>query len=379
METARLARYERALERAEADAFVLTSEAAVQHACGVRLYTQRLIPQRPVACVARPPGPPVVLACVLEEDQLANEHPGLALRTFPEFGDDPWRLAADELRGVRRVVVEDVMPVAWVESLRDRLPAVDVVVSYDAPLEPRIVKDADEQALLARASAAAEQALAAGATIARPGRTEREVAEVIERTLVEAVERASEVQGTCIAPQNNRAMHHLSGHDRLPAAGPVRLGVVGRVDGYWILITRMLALGDDGFAEAYGRYLEGYEASMSELAPGADPRALYEMCRQRVADLGFELTTLKIGHGTGLDFRERPWLSPYDEMVLQPGMVLAFDYGLESHAGVLLHVEDRILVSAEGPRRLSGGWALADLREGFKGLSGNPVTPGGET
>ena len=68
--------YAAVLERAGADAFVLTSEPAVQHACGVRLYTHRLIPQRPIVCVVCPPGPPVAVVCVLEEDQLAAEHPG---------------------------------------------------------------------------------------------------------------------------------------------------------------------------------------------------------------------------------------------------------------------------------------------------------------
>src|SRR3990172_7548620 len=160
-------------------------------------------------------------------------------------------------------------------------------------------------------------------------------------------------------------MHHASGDDLLPESGPVRLGVLARVDGYWVLITRMLALGEDvGFEEAYARYLGVYEAGMSELAPGAEPAELYERCRARAAAAGFELTTLKIGHGTGLDFRERPWLSPYDHLPLAPGMVLAYDYGLESEAGHVLHVEDRVLVTEEGPRRLSDRWDLADLRGG---------------
>jgi len=58
----RLEAYAGVLERAGADAFVLTSEPGVQHACGVRLYTHRLIPQRPIACVVAPPGPPVTVA-----------------------------------------------------------------------------------------------------------------------------------------------------------------------------------------------------------------------------------------------------------------------------------------------------------------------------
>jgi Xaa-Pro aminopeptidase len=146
----RLEAYAAALERVGADAFVLTSEPAVQHLCGVRLYTHRLIPQRPIICALAPPEPPVVVTCVLEEDQLAAEHPGLARRTFLEFDDDPWAKVADALSsaGSARIVVEDTIPSAWLATLRERLPGADFVVSYDLPLEPRIVKDPGEQRLL---------------------------------------------------------------------------------------------------------------------------------------------------------------------------------------------------------------------------------------
>jgi Xaa-Pro aminopeptidase len=133
----------------------------------------------------------------------------------------------------------------------------------------------------------------------------------------------------------------------------------------------MLILGDDGgLLEAYRRYVEVYEASMAELRPGASCAELYERCRVRAAAAGFELTTLKTGHGTGLDFRERPWISPAEDAVLEPGMILAFDYGLDTDEGHVLHIEDRVAVTDGDPERLSGGWDLRDPRAGFAGLLG---------
>src|SRR5688500_17498469 len=105
----RLLRYAEVLDRAGADAFALTSEAAVMHASGVRLYTQRLIPQRPVVCVLAPPASPAMVVCALEEEQLISEHGELEMRTYQEFGDDPWAAAVDVLPPRARVVVEDTM------------------------------------------------------------------------------------------------------------------------------------------------------------------------------------------------------------------------------------------------------------------------------
>jgi Xaa-Pro dipeptidase len=368
----REAAYAALLAREGADAFVLTSEPAVRHAAGVHVYTMRLIPQRPVACVVAPPGPPVVVACVLEEDQLRADHPGLELRTYLEFGDDPWAHVAEVLgeRGAATVLVEDGIPAAWLAQLHDCLPDTRLVVSYDLAVEPRIAKDEDEIALVAEASCAAERAIAAGAAVCVPGATEREVAGVIVGAFRDLLPgRTGEVEAMVVAPQSNRSMHHLPGATAMPPRGPVRIGIVGRVDGYWLIVTRMLVLGDDpAFEEAYRRYLAVYEAGLASLVAGSEPAQLWRGCARTAAENGFELTTLKIGHGTGLDFRERPWISEFDDMPLAQGMVLAYDFGLESEDGTVLHVEDRVLVTEGGPRRLTDGWDLSDLRRGFETL-----------
>jgi Xaa-Pro dipeptidase len=366
----RLLRYAEVLDRAGADAFVLTSEAAVLHASGVRLYTQRLIPQRPVACVLAPHAKPALVVCVLEEEQLASEHGELEVRTYQEFGDDPWAAVADLLPARARVVVEDTTPSAWSQALRARLPDGEMIVSYDLPVEPRVVKDSVEQETFAVASAAAERALRAGAERIAPGISERDVAEcIVSHVRAELAERSGELIGMCIGPQNNRSMHHTAGPDLLPPQGPVRLGVVGRVDGYWILLTRMALLGADLPVErAYARYHEAYKETLSRLRVGSRSRDIYAACRDQVAKLGFELTTLKVGHGTGLDFREPPFISPFDDRPLEDGMVLAYDYGLEAE-NVVIHVEDRVLVTPTGPERLSGAWDLSDLATGWRAVT----------
>ena len=365
----RIARYHELLEREGASGLVLTSEAAVLHASGVHLYTQRLIPQRPVALVLGPGREPCLVCCVLELDQVTDEHPGLRIEAFPEFGTNPWELVADMLggQGEGDVIVEDTMPIAWCDALRAHLGAPRVRVSADLAMAARVIKDDTEHRLFQEASDAADRALAAGAAAVAPGVTEHEVAEHIVTAFQRLLPgRTSEVSAMSIAQRNNRAMHHLPTGDTFTDHGPVRLGIVGRVDGYWIIITRMLILGDDArLLDAYQRYVDVYDESMAELRAGASCAELHERCRRRAAAEGFELTTLKTGHGTGLDFRERPWISPAENGVLEAGMILAFDYGLDTEDGAVLHLEDRVAVTDGDPRRLSGGWALRDARQGF--------------
>lgn len=373
--TDRLARYHELLADSGAGGLVLTSEPAVQHASGVHLYTQRLIPQRPVVLVVVPPRAARLVCCILEADQIAAEHPDLELRSFPEFGVDPWAIVAEMLddEPAGDVLVEDTMPVAWLESLRTSLGGRQVAISDTLAMRARMIKDDAEHSILLQASTAADRAIAAGAAAIAPGVTEQEVADriadIFERLLAG---RTSEVSAMAIAPQNNRAMHHLPTSEPFSESGPVRLGIVGRVDGYWILITRMVILGDDErLHDAYQRYVDIYEGSMAELRPGEPCAELFERCKARAARAGFELETLKTGHGTGLDFRERPWLSPAEDGVLESGMILAYDYGLDTEDGVVLHIEDRVAITDGEPHRLSAGWDLRDARRGFEGLLGS--------
>jgi hypothetical protein len=60
-------------------------------------------------------------------------------------------------------------------------------------------------------------------------------------------------------------------------------------------------------------------------------------------------------------------VSAYSDTRLEAGTVLAYDYGADADA-YMLHVEDRVLVAEDGPRRLSDGWDLRDVREGFRSL-----------
>jgi Xaa-Pro dipeptidase len=305
-----------------------------------------------------------------EVGQLGLEAPQIELRPFGELSGDPWRLVAEALDGLgaRRVIVEDTFLAPWLAALQERFSG-QVDASYEIPLAPRTIKDSEENAVVREASRGAERALAAGAALLAPGRSEAEVARAIVLSFLEHFgDRAGEVTGVCTAPQNNRAMHHRAGPATMPASGPVRVGLVGRLDGYWVLLTRMLVLGDDErFERAYARYANCYEEILASLRPGASCSDLYAAADARLGAAGMKLTSEKIGHGTGLDFRELPWVAAGHDTTLQPGIVLAYDYGADLD-GYMLHVEDRVLVDADGPRRLSDGWDLRDAREGFRRL-----------
>jgi Xaa-Pro aminopeptidase len=371
--------YEDLLRRASADVAVLSSPEAVQHATGVRLYTTELIPERPVVAVVSGGG--TALVCwEWEHAQVEAEHPGLPLVGYPEFGGDPWGTAAAtavRLAGSRpHALVESTAPWALVEALERHNAAVarDDALSL---LEPRIRKDPDEIAILAGASRAADTALAATERWLTPDTSEREAARRIWESFVLAGQGGAEGGGICAGPGHNLENHHLSAAAPI-GRGPTRVGLKARIDGYWVLLTRMGVPADgpvdDAFDADYRGYVDAFLAGQDRIRPGTSAGEVYATVRDQLAASSLCIRSQKVGHGCGLSFREPPILRADDPTLLVAGTVLAFDFAIRpesTRAGWFIHVEDRVLVTDGLPVRLSD---VTDIRRPYRfaGAAGGP-------
>jgi Xaa-Pro aminopeptidase len=302
-----------------------------------------------------------------EAAEIAAEYPDQRFVTFSELGD-PWETVAGLLRetGAQRVIIEKTMPVGWAEALRLAAPGIEVVASSRLPMEPRIIKDAGEIATLEEGSLAAERAIAAGVELTEAGVSERDVArQIADRFRSEFRERVSDLHGICMATANLEQNHHTFSDTRIEGDGPIRLGLLGRLDGYWILLTRMHLVGHNvSYEELHKEYAGVYEQTLRLLRPGVDADYVYRACRRLLEATGFTLTSAKVGHGTGLEFRENPWLSQDRHEALRPGMVFAYDFGTAPISKWMFHVEDRVVIDDDGPRRLSRLWDHRDPRRG---------------
>jgi Xaa-Pro aminopeptidase len=112
----------------------------------------------------------------------------------------------------------------------------------------------------------------------------------------------------------------------------------------------------DDFAADYAAYIDAHAAGWQAMRPGVAAGDIYAFVRDRLTRNGLRLRSPKVGHGTGLSFREAPVLRADDPSPLPVGSVYAFDFAVHqdsTRSGAFVHVEDRILVTAEGPVRLS--------------------------
>jgi Xaa-Pro aminopeptidase len=359
---ARRPRYRELLERTGTNAAVLASAPGVQHATGVRIYSQAIIPERPVVAVV---GPERTALAIWEWDapQVEMEQPDVELATFPEFGANAWSRVAALAQSVAspggRVVVEETCPASAVRALEAIGLEVAIDVGFEGLMAVRSVKDPAEIELATRAARAADASIAEVAAQPLGGRTERAVATAIADRFRERMSGQVDAAGIVVGPAHLRATHHLASDEQL-THGAIRLGVMARIDGMWSLLTRMAWAGDEpsaaDFKADYAAYIDAHTAGWQQMRPGVAAGDVYALVRDRLTRNGLRLRSPKVGHGTGLSFREAPVLRADDPTPLPADSVYAFDYAVHqdsTRSGAFVHVEDRILVTSDGPVRLS--------------------------
>jgi len=234
-------------------------------------------------------------------------------------------------------------------ALADRAPGVELVSVRQAVEELRAVKDDGEVALLRRACAIADRALAdlieAGGL--RAGRTEREVGRDLDARMLELGADAPSFETIVAAGPDSAVPHHRPVDRVLERGDLVKLDFGATVGGYHSDMTRTLVLGEPAGwqREIYDLVRAAQQAGREALAPGVEVRAVDSAARDVVAAGGYgEAFVHGLGHGVGLEIHEAPALSQTAAGTLADRMAVTVEPGvyLTGRGGV--RIEDTLVV-----------------------------------
>jgi Xaa-Pro aminopeptidase len=260
-----------------------------------------------------------------------------------------------ERLGARRVGFEaGHVTVALLQAWQRRLPGVEWRGSEQLVERLRAIKDDFEIAALRRGARAIDSVAARLPELVARGRSEREVAKLVE----EAMDRAGFAQPafpTIVASGPNSGLPHARPTDRRLADGDlVVLDFGGVLDGYCTDITRMAAVGHvSPRAHALFRAVAAAQAAALAAIRDGVPSPVVDAAARDVLhahELG-EAFVHGTGHGIGLQVHEAPRVGRDDGQqadVLRAGMVCTIEPGayVDGVGGVRL--EDDVLVTAGG-------------------------------
>ncbi len=279
------------------------------------------------------------------------------LATWEEV-EDPVELVTSLLVPARgRIGISDRLWAMHVLRLQAALPRVTFVSATVVLGELRVVKDADEVALLRCAAQAADRVVWEVANGRLVGRTEADVAhEVRDRLVAEGHDRADfAIVGS---GPNSASPHHEASERVIRPGEPIVLDIGGPWSGYGSDITRTIWVtgGDPGhgpdheFLRLYG-VLRGAQAEATHaVSPGVTCERIDLVARELISAAGHGPHFFhRTGHGIGLEAHEDPYLVAGNQEVLRPGMAFSVEPGIYLDRRYGARIEDIVVCGEEGP------------------------------
>jgi Xaa-Pro aminopeptidase len=256
-----------------------------------------------------------------------------------------------------RVAVSDRLWAMFLLRLQAALPVTSFGLASQVLRDLRIVKDADEVALLRMAANAADRVIAQMAAGPLVGRTERDVArEIRERLVAEGHDTA---EFAIVGSGPNSASPHHEASDRVIRAGePVLLDIGGPLGGYGSDITRVLwvtggdaGLGpDDEYRRLYGALQDAQAEATASVRPGIPAERVDGVARGMIEAAGYGPNFIhRLGHGIGLEEHEEPYLVAGNAEPLERGMAFSVEPGIYLEGRYGARIEDIVVCGDAGP------------------------------
>ena len=187
-----------------------------------------------------------------------------------------------------------------------------------------------------------------------PGESEREICRKLRLDLLERGADSTPFMVAGSGPDGYDDIIMGPG-DRALGAGDVLIIDTGTLyDGYFCDFDRNFAFGEvsDETKRAYAAVYRATDAGIAAARPGATCADLHRVMWEILEEAGALGNSVgRMGHGLGIQLTEGPSHKPGDQTVLEPGMVLTIEPGMEYAPGKMTVHEENILVT-EGDAEL---------------------------
>jgi Xaa-Pro aminopeptidase len=125
--------------------------------------------------------------------------------------------------------------------------------------------------------------------------------------------------------------------------------------GYYADITRTAVVGEltDPAKRLYDATQDVVNEMLAELGPGVRAGRIAEILMDGIAARGYTRTHPLIGHGIGTFINEPPFIMPWNDFVIEEGMVINLEPAIYDPEVGGVRIEDPYLITADGNERLT--------------------------
>jgi len=261
-----------------------------------------------------------------------------------------------DVRGKLRIGFESSISYAKSKWLGSAIRPARLVEADQIVRDMRIVKDEQEIRLVKKAASIVDRCMMMLKSEIKPGITERDLAIKIRRFFEDKGAWGESFPAIVAFGPNAALPHHETSRRKLKKGDAVLVDMGCRFQGYCSDMTRTLFLGeaDKSQREIYGIVLEAQKEGLKAVQPGIPAREVDRVVRQVISRAGYmEAFGHNTGHGAGLDVHEPPVIGPRSEYILRQGMIITVEPGIYLPGRFGVRIEDLVLVTPGGSRRLS--------------------------
>lgn len=263
-------------------------------------------------------------------------------------------------RGITHIALEaESVTLAQLARLQKKYPA--VTFSFDGQLDRmaeklRLCKTDWEVAQIVAAQTIAEQALAEVLPQIQPGKTERNIALLLETAMHHRGAQGISFETIVVAGENSALPHGVPGNRALAKGDCITMDFGAVVNGYHSDMTRTVFLGKPTpkQKEVYGIVLAAQQAALAALRPGLTCKAADATARDIINTAGYaDHFGHGLGHGVGIEIHEAPSVSPSGTHTLAQGHVVTVEPGIYLPGEFGVRIEDMAYITADGWRNLT--------------------------
>jgi Xaa-Pro aminopeptidase len=279
---------------------------------------------------------------------------------------DPALGALAARRGYRRLLFEaQEMTVARHQVLAQAAAGVELDPLSKFVEELRAVKDEAELDLLAEACRISCRAFEDLLPAISAGITERQLATMIERRMVDLGAEKPAFDTIVASGPNGAIPHHAPGERPLGRGDLVTIDFGARYAGYHADMTRTVSIGEPAQwqQDTYELVARAQRAGIEAATPGAGLAEVDAVARDLIAAAGHgQHFKHGLGHGVGLEVHETPLIGYGKAGKLASRVPITIEPGVYLPGMGGVRIEDILVVGAEG-RPGSGGLLTTTTRE----------------
>ncbi len=288
--------------------------------------------------------------------QAALECPGFEIVRH----EKPWTVTLTKIvseLGIKRLGYEtEGILVSFLNAATGALPGVELVPTTNLVEALRAIKDDKEIETLSTAAELADRLFDHIVRFIKPGVTEIEVATEYEN-YVRKLGAPGLAFGIIVASGERGAQQHGHPTEKKVQPGDFIVMDFGAIyEGYLSDMTRTVLVGkaSDGQRRVYETVKRAQQAARDLILPGELGRDAARTAYDIMAGAGYgDHCSQNLGHGTGLEIHEEPFMTLKGDLVLEPGHVVTVEPGIYIPGWGGVRIEDMVLVEKAGQRVLT--------------------------